>query len=74
MGMVIDTATQFQALFAHKDPLHVTTHFLRPVSIGPVEVHIRRLRTGQGLTNLSAELVQGVRRIIHFFFVFMLTW
>ncbi len=75
LGMVIDSATQFQSPSSstHKDPLHVTAHFLRPVSIGPVEIRVRRLRTGQGFTNLTAELVQGVRLVIHAFFVSMLT-
>ena len=75
LGMVIDSATQFQSPSSstHKDPLHVTAHFLRPVSIGPVEIRVRRLRTGQGFTNLTAELVQGVRLVIQAFFVSMLT-
>jgi hypothetical protein len=34
---------------------------------------VRRLRTGQGFTNLTAELVQGVRLVIHAFFVSMST-
>ena len=45
----------------------MTAHFLRPVSVGPVEIHVRRLRTGQWLTNLTSELVQGVRLVIHNF-------
>jgi len=59
LAIVIDAVTQFQSRSAHKDPLHVTAHFLRPVSVGSVEIHVRRLRTGQWLTNLTAELVQG---------------
>jgi len=58
MGMVIDATSRFQSGSAHKDPLHVTAHFLCPLSIGPVKARVRRLRSGQGLTHLSAELVQ----------------
>ena len=67
LGIVIDAVTQFQSRSAHKDPLHVTAHFLRPVSVGGVEIHVRRLRTGQGLTNLTTELVQRVRLVVRDF-------
>ena len=74
LGIVIDAVSQFQSRSTHKDPLHVTAHFLRSVSVGVVEIHVRRLRTGQWLTNITAELVQGVRLVIRDFHVFMLTW
>jgi hypothetical protein len=56
--MVIDATSKFQSDSTHKDPLHVTANFIRPISIGPVEVHVKRLWTSQGFTHLSAELVQ----------------
>lgn len=74
LGIVIDAVTQFQSRSEHKDPLHATAHFLRPVSVGAVEIHVKCLRTGHWLTNLTAELVQGVRLVIHGFHVYMLTW
>jgi len=68
--MMIGATTQFQSASTHKDPLHVTAHFLRPVSIGPVEIHVRRLRNGKAFTNLTAELVQenGIRTTSHFIY------
>ena len=74
LGIVIDAVTHFQSRSAHKDPLYATAHFLRPVSVGAVEIHVRRLRSGKWLTNLTAELVQGVRLVIHDFHVYELTW
>ena len=52
---------QHQARTRHRDPIHVTAHFLRATSVAPFEVHIRKLREGKGLTNLVADLVQDVR-------------
>ncbi|KAI0301133.1 thioesterase-like superfamily-domain-containing protein [Multifurca ochricompacta] len=59
LGMVIEATNQLQSDTTHKDPLHVTAHFLRLVSTGPLEVHVRRVRSGKGFSNLTAELVQG---------------
>ncbi|KAG7088132.1 hypothetical protein E1B28_012156 [Marasmius oreades] len=43
---------------AHRDPIHITAHFLRTTSIQPFEVHIRQFREGKTFTNLGAELLQ----------------
>ncbi|KAI9452445.1 thioesterase-like superfamily-domain-containing protein [Russula earlei] len=59
LGIVIEATAHFQSDSTHKDPLHLTAHFLRPLSVGLAEVRVRRLRSGQGFTHLSAELVQG---------------
>jgi len=57
--MIIDATSKFQSDSLHGDPLHVTAHFLRPLSVGPVKVRVKRLRSGHGFTHLSAELVQA---------------
>jgi Thioesterase-like superfamily len=73
LGMMIDAATQFQSSSTHKDPLHTTVHFLSSVAVGPLEIHVKRLRAGKMLSSLTVDIVQGVAfRHISFLFDVML--
>ncbi|KAL0578792.1 hypothetical protein V5O48_003204 [Marasmius crinis-equi] len=58
LGLIIEACMQRQAHTKHKDPIHVTAHFLRSAGIAPFEVRIRELKKGRGFTNLTADLVQ----------------
>lgn len=59
-GLIVEACTRFQSETAHKEPIHVTAHFLRATNVGPAEVRVRVQKIGKNFTNLSADLVQGV--------------
>jgi hypothetical protein len=61
VAVIMQALMNHQAGTAHRDPLHITTHFLRASVVGPCEVVVRIVRAGKGMTNLSAELLQKVR-------------
>ena len=61
LALLVDACVQYQSNTGHRDPLHVTAHFLRSTAVSPFEVEIRTLKTGRGFTNITAELVQRVR-------------
>ncbi|KAA1474691.1 hypothetical protein DENSPDRAFT_804531 [Dentipellis sp. KUC8613] len=58
LGLIIEACVQHQASTKLPDPLHVTAHYLKPTSLGPLEVHVRMLKSGQTLCNITAELIQ----------------
>ncbi|KAG0703774.1 thioesterase-like superfamily-domain-containing protein [Suillus ampliporus] len=59
LGQIVEACTQFQSETVHKDPIHVTAHFLRATNIGPAEVRVSVQKIGKNFTNLSADLTQG---------------
>ncbi|KAA1474689.1 hypothetical protein DENSPDRAFT_841315 [Dentipellis sp. KUC8613] len=59
LGLIIEACVQHQASTKLPDPLHVTAHYLKPTAIGPLEVHVRMLKSGQTLCNITAELIQN---------------
>lgn len=62
---------RYQIATEHKDPIHVTAHYLKAVSsTSPFEVHVQTLKKGRGLTNVLANLVQEgqVRIMTHIIF------
>ncbi|KAG2344508.1 hypothetical protein BDR05DRAFT_882199, partial [Suillus weaverae] len=59
LGQVVEACTQFQSETVHKDPIHVTAHFLRATNVGPAEVRVSVQKIGKNFTNLSADLAQG---------------
>ncbi|KAJ7701436.1 thioesterase-like superfamily-domain-containing protein [Mycena rosella] len=61
LALAIQAGVQHQASTLHRDPIHVTSHFLQAASIAPFQVHVRTLKRGRGFTNLLAELVQQDR-------------
>ncbi|KAG1748581.1 thioesterase-like superfamily-domain-containing protein [Suillus lakei] len=56
---VVEACTRFQSETSHKDPIHVTAHFLRATNVGPAEVHVSIQKIGKNFTNLSADIGQG---------------
>lgn len=65
-GLIVEACTRFQSETVHKEPVHVTAHFLRATNVGPAEVHVRVQKIGKNFTNLSADLTQGVsNRLSH---------
>ncbi|KAF8630933.1 hypothetical protein AX17_005290 [Amanita inopinata Kibby_2008] len=64
LALIVDSCIQHQSSTAHKDPIHVTAHYLRPTAVGSFEVHVRIVKSGKAFTNLAAELVQkGLTRV-----------
>ncbi|KAJ6585390.1 thioesterase-like superfamily-domain-containing protein [Mycena capillaripes] len=61
LALVVQACIQHQASTPHRDPVHVTAHFLQATSIAPFEVRVRILKRGRGFTNLLADLVQQDR-------------
>ncbi|KAI0040106.1 hypothetical protein FA95DRAFT_1612046 [Auriscalpium vulgare] len=70
LALIIGACMKHQAPSHNPDPIHVTAHYLRQALVGPVEVHIRSIRTGKALSNLTADLVQKGRVVITTHFVF----
>ncbi|KAG2151440.1 thioesterase-like superfamily-domain-containing protein [Suillus clintonianus] len=70
LGQIVEACTRFQSETAHKDPIHVTAHFLRATNVGPAEVRVSVQKIGKNFTNLSADLVQGgdIRLLSHLIF------
>ncbi|KAG1843020.1 hypothetical protein DFJ58DRAFT_805344 [Suillus subalutaceus] len=59
LGQVVEACTRFQLETVHKDPIHVSAHFLRATN-----------KIGKNFTNLSADLAQGghIRLTSHLIF------
>ncbi|KAI0264004.1 hypothetical protein BC834DRAFT_971059 [Gloeopeniophorella convolvens] len=57
-GLLIEACVQYQSSSAHRDPLHATVQFLRATSVGSLELQVKGVRFGKGLSNLTAELIQ----------------
>ncbi|KAG1882656.1 thioesterase-like superfamily-domain-containing protein [Suillus subluteus] len=70
LGQVVEACTRFQLETVHKDPIHVTAHFLRATNVGPAEVRVSVQKIGKNFTNLSADLAQGghIRLTSHLIF------
>ncbi|RDB14795.1 hypothetical protein Hypma_016330 [Hypsizygus marmoreus] len=66
LALIVEAAIQYQAASTsgHKDPIHVTAHYLRTTSVAHFEVRVRTLKTGRGFTNLTAELIQQGNLIV----------
>jgi len=58
LALIVEACIQYQSTTGHKDPIHVTAHYLRATAVAPFEICIRKIKTGKGFTNLTAELVQ----------------
>jgi hypothetical protein len=61
LALILESCIAHQSRTAHKDPIHVSAHFLRTTSVTSFEVHVRDVKKGRAFTNLTAELVQKVR-------------
>ncbi|OJA14476.1 hypothetical protein AZE42_05290 [Rhizopogon vesiculosus] len=58
-GLIVEACIRFQSETVHKEPIHVTAHFLRATNVGLAEVSVRVQKIGKNFTNLSADLTQG---------------
>ncbi|KAK7057206.1 thioesterase-like superfamily-domain-containing protein [Favolaschia claudopus] len=58
LALVVESCIRHQASTGHRDPIHVTAHFLQATSIAPFQVYVRTLKHGRGFTNVLADLIQ----------------
>ncbi|THH16529.1 hypothetical protein EW146_g4124 [Bondarzewia mesenterica] len=58
MALLIEACLQYQSSSSHPDPVHTAAHYLRATSVGSFKVHVRTIRTGKGLANILADLIQ----------------
>ncbi|GJJ09232.1 hypothetical protein Clacol_003454 [Clathrus columnatus] len=58
VGLVVEAALALQRHTLHKNIVHVSTHFLRVVTLDPFEVHIQVKFSAKNNTILAAELIQ----------------
>ncbi|KAK2459701.1 hypothetical protein APHAL10511_008346 [Amanita phalloides] len=64
LALLVEACIQYQSATAHKDPLHVTAHFLQASSVAPFEIYVRTTKSGKSFANLTAELAQkGITRV-----------
>lgn len=60
LALVVEACLHHQKSTRHPDPFHVTAHFLRATAVGPFEVRVHTIRSGRGMSNIHADLVQDV--------------
>lgn len=60
LALIVEACLHHQKSTRHPDPYHLTAHFLRATSVGPFEVRIHTIRSGRGMSNVHADLVQDV--------------
>ncbi|PFH53408.1 hypothetical protein AMATHDRAFT_73582 [Amanita thiersii Skay4041] len=58
LALIVESCIHYQSATSHKDPIHITAHYLRSTTVGPYEVQVRTLKIGKGFTNIVAELAQ----------------
>ncbi|KDQ25348.1 hypothetical protein PLEOSDRAFT_1077944 [Pleurotus ostreatus PC15] len=70
LALALQACIERQSTMSHRDPIHVTAHYLRTTAVAPFEVHIRILRSGKGFTNVLADFVQAdqLKFIVHAIF------
>ncbi|QRV92740.1 thioesterase family protein [Ceratobasidium sp. AG-Ba] len=58
LGLLVASTMKCQRQTKHKDPIHVTAHFMQPTAKSDYRVEIEVIRTGSRFSNLTANLVQ----------------
>ncbi|OBZ79469.1 hypothetical protein A0H81_00070 [Grifola frondosa] len=64
LGLMMEAAILHQAATPHRDPVHITVHYLRVPARAILEIRVRVLKVGKGLTNLLVDLVQNGKMMI----------
>ena len=60
LGLLVEACIRSQKTTKHRDPIHVTAHFMQPTAKSEYRVEIKVIRTGSRFSNLLANLVQDV--------------
>ncbi|KAG9099951.1 hypothetical protein FS749_016649 [Ceratobasidium sp. UAMH 11750] len=58
LGLLVAACIKCQQTTKHKDPVHVTAHFMQPTARSEYYVEVEVIRTGSRFSNLTANLVQ----------------
>ncbi|KAG8792178.1 hypothetical protein FRC12_006890 [Ceratobasidium sp. 428] len=58
LGLLVAACIKCQKPTKHKDPVHVTAHFMQPTARSEYRVEVEIIRTGSRFSNLTANLVQ----------------
>ncbi|CAE6449520.1 unnamed protein product [Rhizoctonia solani] len=59
LGLLIMASIKSQQQTKHKDPIHVTAHFMQPTARSEYTIEVQVIRTGSRFSNLTANLVQN---------------
>ncbi|KAF8755126.1 Thioesterase-like superfamily [Rhizoctonia solani] len=58
LGLLIMASMKSQQQTKHKDPIHVTAHFMQPTAREEYTIQVQVIRTGSRFSNLTANLIQ----------------
>ncbi|KAF8713410.1 Thioesterase-like superfamily, partial [Rhizoctonia solani] len=59
LGLLIMASMKSQQQTKHKDPIHVTAHFMQPTAREEYTIQVQVIRTGSRFSNLTANLIQN---------------
>ncbi|KAF8594341.1 hypothetical protein BDV93DRAFT_529369 [Ceratobasidium sp. AG-I] len=65
LGLLVEACIRCQKTTNHRDPIHVTAHFMQPTATSEYRVEIKVIRIGSRFSNLLANLIQdGETKVI----------
>ncbi|KNZ73200.1 hypothetical protein J132_00589 [Termitomyces sp. J132] len=64
LALLVNACIQYQSTSSHRDPIHVTAHYLTTSVPSHFEIRVRIVKTGHTFTNLTTELYQRETLII----------
>ncbi|KAH7322080.1 thioesterase-like superfamily-domain-containing protein [Rhizoctonia solani] len=59
LGLLVMASIKSQQQTKHKDPIHVTAHFMQPTARSDYTIQVQVIRTGSRFSNLTANLIQN---------------
>ncbi|KAJ1303586.1 hypothetical protein OPQ81_011769 [Rhizoctonia solani] len=59
LGLLVMASIKSQEQTKHKDPIHVTAHFMQPTARSDYTIQVQVIRTGSRFSNLTANLIQN---------------
>ncbi|CAE6461387.1 unnamed protein product [Rhizoctonia solani] len=59
LGLLVLASMKSQERTKHKDPIHVTAHFMQPTARSEYTIQVEVVRTGSRFSNLTANLIQN---------------
>ncbi|CAE6442325.1 unnamed protein product [Rhizoctonia solani] len=59
LGLLVMASMKSQQQTKHKDPIHVTAHFMQPTARSEYTIQVEVIRTGSRFSNLTANLIQN---------------
>ncbi|KAG8739572.1 hypothetical protein FRC10_005432 [Ceratobasidium sp. 414] len=58
LSLLVKACMKFQEKSKHRDPVHVTAHFMLPTTVSSYQIEVEIVHSGSRFTNLLAKLVQ----------------